>query len=193
MVWTLLEYRAHYAEAEALAQEVQTFRNEAGIPAMNELRNAGHHLLKALGVDGGIADQAELDSAVNHARRATYEATEAGIILAVATVKKFQDDYATIEISDLMADYADNCRSCTAALRLIEAGRQPGFDRGRDHADRIDVFRKIRPFAENLVAVRPEANKRVTRARTSTRRFILGLAVSTVLAIAAIATAIIIG
>ena len=178
MAWTIADYRAEYSRADALAQEVQGFRNEAGIPAMNELRNAGLHFLKSLADDGTLASQADLDSAVNHARRASYEATEAGIILAVAVVKKFQNDYATVEVGTLVPAYAERCRKCNEALRLIEVGRQPGFDRSQDHQSRIDVFREVRPFADDLAVARVEANKKLAEKVRSTRRFIVTVALS---------------
>jgi hypothetical protein len=179
-----------------LLQEIQAFRNEAGIPAVNELRNAGYHLLQSLPDGSGDPDQMALASGVAHIRRATYEATEAGILFAVSIVRKFQQDYATVELHDLVADYAARCRACNEALRLVEANRQDGFDRAQDHANRIAVFRAIRPFADDVVIARVEANKRLAVERRDRRRFVIGTLIAVagiVLAAGAILTAIAIG
>lgn len=187
MPHTLAEYRAEYEKADALCQEVQNFRNEAGVPAINELRNAGHHLLNALDATGAVINQGHLDAAMAHVRRASYEATEAGIMMAIAQVHDFQRDYRAVEISDLLSDYTGRCRECQEAVRLIEQGRQPGFNRDQDHVARIEVFRKIRPFAEELQLARPEALKRIEQKRTEARRFIIG----TLLAVMGILVALI--
>ena len=75
--------RAEYERADRLAADVQTFRAEASIPANNELRYAGKHLLDATTDEGAVDDEASLVSAVNHCRRASYEAVEAGILHAL--------------------------------------------------------------------------------------------------------------
>ena len=188
---TLGDYRRFYAEADGLLQEIQGFRNEAGIPAINELRNAGHHLLQALDDDGQLASQSALVSGTGHCRRAIYEATEAGIVFAVEIVYKFQQDFKDIEVGDLLENYAGRCRECNAALRLIEAGRRQDFDRTQDHSDRILVFRAIRPFAEDIAIARSEANKRVAKERRDHRRFIVTIVVAVVLGILGIAATVI--
>lgn len=177
---TITDYRSEYGRADILLQEVQSFRNKAGLPAIIELRNAGHHLLRAIDDDGTLISEAELLSAVNHARRACYEATETGIIFAVALVRKFQDDYRSIPVSSIVPDYVSRIRRCQEALRLLEVGRRPDFDRDGDHQDRIDVFREIRPFCDDLDAAREEANKHVAAARVARRRFILQITIATI-------------
>lgn len=189
MPYTIAELRAEYDKADTLAQEVNNFLNEAGIPAINELRYAGHHLLKALDDQGGVADQQHIEQAMGHARRASYEATEAGIVLAVEAVKTFRDDFRTITIADLVPDYAPRIQNCNQGLRLVEQGRQPGFNRDADHSDRIEVFRKLRSLAEDLTAVRDEANKRLDDKRATARQWIIG----TLLAILAILVTIVLG
>lgn len=192
MPTTIAEYRRLYAEADGLLQEVQSFRNEAGIPAINELRNAGHHLIQAIDDEGRVGSTDALVSGVGHTRRAIYEATEAGIVFAVGIVRKFQLDFADIEVGDLLENYAGRCRECNDALRLIEAGRRSDFDRTQDHLDRVGAFRTIRPFAEDAIVARDEANKRLGKERRDTRRHnvtvVLGILAIVVTIIAAAVT-----
>ncbi|MET3761085.1 hypothetical protein [Sphingomonas sp. UYEF23] len=171
MAWSIADYRTQYAKADSLCQEVQSFKNAAGIPAINELRNAGHHFLKAIDDTGGLASQAELDAAVAHARRAIYEATEAGIVSALAAVRKFRNDYATVQVSGVIPDYVKRLTSCSAAKRLIENNREDTFDRAQDHADRVTVFRDLRTFVDDLDNGRDDVNKVVADDRKQTRRF----------------------
>src|SRR5215218_8252570 len=102
---TLADLRTEFDRAEEFCLEVQNFVDKAGIPAINELRNVGHHLLRAMDNAGQITSQQELNAAVSHSRRACYEASEAGILTALQVIKKFKDDYATIEIGDVVPNY----------------------------------------------------------------------------------------
>lgn len=74
----LQELRRLYETADGFAREVGEFRSEVPIPAHNELRYAGHHLLQSLDNDGTVADEDQLRKARNHCERAMYEAAEAG-------------------------------------------------------------------------------------------------------------------
>ncbi len=176
---TIADFRAEYAKADALVQEVQLFRNKAGIPAILELRNAGQHLLKAIDDQGHLVDQDELVSAISHTRRACYEATEAGIMIALAIVKKFKDDYPKTPVAGIIPDYVNKLCRCDDGLRAIEKGRQPGFNRDADHQARIEVFRELKAFCRDLDVGREEMNKKVAEATKAARRFtvqiVLGL------------------
>lgn len=164
MPTTIAEFRAEYAKADTLYQEVQSFRNKAGIPAMLELRYAGHHFLKSVGDDGQIVRQCDLDAALAHCRRACYEATEAGIMFALEIIKKFKEDYRSVVVSGVIPDYVPRLRRTDEALAIIEVGRADDFDRSQDHASRIEVFRELRIFCRDLDAGRDEANKLVAEA-----------------------------
>jgi hypothetical protein len=170
---TIADFRAEYAKADALTQEVQLFRNKAGIPAILELRNAGHHLLRAISDEGQLVSQDELVSAISHTRRACYEATEAGIMIALAIAKKFKDDYPKTKASGVIPDYVAKLRRCDEALRAVKIGRQPGYDRDGDHNDRIELFRELRAFSHDLEVGREEMNKVVADERRLSRRFII--------------------
>jgi hypothetical protein len=183
---TIAEYRAEYAKADVLAIEVQSFRNKAAFPAIIELRNAGHHFLKAVDDGGAVVSQHDLDSALSHSRRACFEATEAGIMFALAIVKKFKGDYEAIVVTDVIPDYVARLRRCDDAMTAVDVGRRPGFDRSLDHQDRIDVFRELRAFCRDLDAGRDELNKKIASLRTGNRRFLL----TVLLAIVAICVAV---
>lgn len=170
---SLADLKTEFHRAEEFCSEVQNFVDKAGIPAINELRNVGHHLLRAMDDRGNITCQQELNSAVSHARRACYEASEAGILTALQVIKKFKDDYSRIEIGDVVPNYSTSLASATKALRLVEKGRQTRDNHVEDFDIRMGVFRGLRDFCDLLDVSRDEMNKRVTAQRTDARRFML--------------------
>lgn len=59
--------RSEYDIADKVMKDVQAFVEEAGIPAINELRYAGYHLLNAISpLDADSSTSDELMRAVNH-------------------------------------------------------------------------------------------------------------------------------
>ena len=74
---------ARYAQANGLAKSVSLASREAVIPAHNELRNAGYHLLHAIDGSGCAVDDEQIDKAIAHCDRAIYDAAEAGVIITL--------------------------------------------------------------------------------------------------------------
>jgi hypothetical protein len=172
---TLSQYRSEYQKADEFCQEVQSFVDEAGIPALNELRNAGHHFLRALDDDGNVIEIDDLISARNHARRASYEACEAGNLFALGIIAKFKEDYATIPVDGTVSDYTGLLKKAKAAQKSVELGRQNGFDRAGDHTVRIDAFRELRECAETLEFARDEMNKKIDPAGFARKTLWIGI------------------
>jgi hypothetical protein len=177
---TLAEFRAEYKKADDFCSEVQTIHNAAGEPAINELRNAGQHLLAALSNDLKSLDGANMISALNHARRACYEASEAGIIFCIEIINKFQDDYREIVITDVVGDYVNHMTSADNAIKMLQSGRQENFNRDQDHSDRMDAFRDLAKICQILTVGRNELNKIVARKRSEANRWVLGIIVAIV-------------
>lgn len=178
---TLSQFRTEYLKADEFCQEVQSFWDEAGIPALNELRNAGKHFLCSLDDIGAVTEESELIAAINHARRAAYEAYEAGILFALEIIAKFKEDYETIPVEGAVPDYTGLLKKANAAKKSIEAGRQNGFDRTSDHTARMAAFRELRECAETLEIAREEMNKKVDAAGFSRKALwvaIIGIVVS---------------
>lgn len=117
------ELRQLYETADRFAREIAEFRTEIAIPAYNELRYAGYHLLRALNDDGKIVDEEQLRRARNHCERAMYEAAEAGIISALDSIRAFRQDYKDIVVGDVVPDYADKLVLAKNAQDLLASGR----------------------------------------------------------------------
>jgi hypothetical protein len=160
---TIASYRTEYAMADCFCAEVQSFVNLAGVPAVNELRNAGKHLLDALADDGRISSHDDLVSAVNHARRASYEAYEAGILSALEIIAQFRVDYKSAVVTDVVQNYTEILIKANSAQKAVEAGRQQDFDRASDHTLRMASFRDLRECCETLILAREEVNKKIAR------------------------------
>ena len=75
--------------AEKFAKEVELFQSDLSIPAINELRYAGHHLLKAPAGEDKAAFQEEVLKAKGHCQRSMYEASESGITYSLALIAVF--------------------------------------------------------------------------------------------------------
>jgi hypothetical protein len=167
---TVAEVRSEYERADLFCGEVQSFSAKAGIPAINELRNAGKHLFEALGDEGQIVDQSQLQAAFGHSRRAAYEAYEAGILTALAIIAKFKTDYEAIVISQAVPDWREILLKAHRCQKAVEDGRQRAFDREGDHTSRMEAFRELRDLCESLELSRDEANKLVEAKQLDDRR-----------------------
>ena len=114
--YRISDLRTLYDTADGFSREVAEFRAEIVIPAYNELRYAGHHLLQAIDDSGSISSNEQLRRAVSHCERAMYEAAEAGIISMLDSIDQFRKDYENIVVKDVVDDYpsivvpASSCR-----------------------------------------------------------------------------------
>lgn len=182
---TLASFREEYNHASDIAKKIQAFRDEAGVPASNELRYAGHHLLQALADDGTIVREDQLIKARNHCRRAAYEAVEAGLSHALRQINKFQEDYRTVEISPVLAEWPDILVDAQAAQKIVAQARpEPEREQKDDHIRHLEAFEKLAPHTEKLACCREELNKRLTSSTRDTRRWLIGIGVTIILGIA---------
>lgn len=69
----LQETLALYETADRFVREVGTFREDAVIPALNELRYAGHHVVQSIDAGGMVRDASQIRKARGHCERALYE------------------------------------------------------------------------------------------------------------------------
>ena len=93
-----------YGTAEGFIKEVEVCRASVPIAAINELRYAGHHLVKGLADEDEKRFHEELDKASDHCNRSMYEASEAGIAYLLDLIKIFEDDYDDVPIIEIVPD-----------------------------------------------------------------------------------------
>ena len=172
----IVELRHLYEKADRFALEIGELRSEVAIPAINELRYAGHHLLQSIDDDGTI-DVESLGKAKSHCERAMYEAAEAGIMFCLDSIKDFRKDYRDVVISEVIHDYPQRLARVQQTLDVLIKGRS---DRGsvETHVDTyMEEFRVVRDTFRLCDASRDDLNvKRKQQIREHQRFVILGLA-----------------
>ena len=178
------ELRAAHGAADRFAREVFEFRNAVAIPAMNELRYAGHHLLRALADDGSVVDAEQLRKAVSHCQRAQYEAAEAGILAALGNIDLFKEEYKSLPIGECVVNYQDITAAARRAQNVLAGERStegPDVDGGLSDPTRyMDIFRDLRDKWFVLDGSRDELAKLARKEVKETRRFIFGITLSVI-------------
>lgn len=176
-----------FNQADALVKEVEDFIGEAGIPALNEMRYAGYHLAHSILLgDCKFCDE-QITSAINHCKRACYEASEAGIVMALIKFEEFRDDYKTLVVSDVLQNWQNIQKDFRNVHQThLEADRAKGDDdRSGDYDSRMTAFRTLRGHCENIECARDDLNVKLEEKIVESRRFI----VTSLISIAAIVVA----
>lgn len=168
----LTELREHYDTADAFCKEVQTFLEEAGIPAINELRYAGYHLLYALSDDSEPPDD-QMIKAINHCKRASYEAAEAGIVTCLDQINRFKGDFSAVSITDVVGSWIEILTECDQCKERLTLSREKGDDRAADYSEHMEAFRKLTKHCSLLEQSRSELNKKIETSREEQRRFVI--------------------
>lgn len=179
------KFLAEYDEASELCTKVQLFRKAAGIPAINEMRYAGYHLRFAFDDQARLVDQDQLRKARGHAQRASYEAAEAGLLLALEEINLFKEDYKNVIVTGDVKDYVAILADCDEAQGRLGVQRNLGDGQVLDHARHRQLFETFSKAANTLHAARPEINKRMNESRTGKRRWL----VTTLIALCALVAA----
>ena len=172
------ELRQLYETADRFAREIAEFRTEIAIPAYNELRYVGYHLLRALNNDGKIVDEEQLRRAKNHCERAMYEAAEAGIISALDSIRAFRHDYKDIVVSEVVSGYTDMLVLAQKAQDLLARGRADRVSAMKQASKYMNTFRELHTALEKLEASRDDLNAKIRAEAREIRRFALQLALT---------------
>lgn len=162
-----------YNEADNFAREISEFRDEISIPAYNELRYAGYHIIKALNDNGTISDEEQLRRAISHCERAEYEAAEAGIISVIESISRFREDFKNIVIGDIIPSYSDIIIKVRKAQDLLALGRSDEITSSERASRYMETFRELRQADETLEANRDDLNARLSEQVRGKRRFII--------------------
>ena len=101
------EIRAVWQNAEDVLKKVERLNGNIVIPSINELRNAGFHLARAISPESGDdrSSDEHVELTILHCKRAIYDAVEVGILHCLNQIKNFDDDYKFIEVTDVITDY----------------------------------------------------------------------------------------
>ena len=168
----IVEIRRLYDQADILAREVGELRSEVQIPAINELRYAGHHVLQSITDDGAVGIEA-FGKAKSHCERAMYEAAEAGIMFCLDSIEDFRKTYRDLVVSDVIADYHSRLARTQTALDLVVKGRSERTSVG-EHVDAyMDEFRVVRETMRLFDASRDDLNAKRAQQIGAHRQFVI--------------------
>ena len=172
----LKDVQDRYETADRFAREVGTFRESAVIPALNELRYAGHHVLQSIGPDGKVTDDdGPLQKAYGHCERALYEASEAGIMVAARAILSFRNSYQGIVISEVVKDYTDFLMMAKKAQAMVDAGRTDRESVLAQTKEFMASYRQLRDAVEVLDASRDDLATKQANNRKADRQFMITL------------------
>lgn len=116
--------------------------------AINELRYAGHHLLRGLAAqESGSAEKAEQEfqDAEDHCNRAMYEASEAGIGYLCRLYRIFEEDYKDLSLTETIPEYVKS-RALIQGNReeAVRRKTEPCYFLRTDEPVHGDVLRPVR-------------------------------------------------
>ena len=184
------DFKKLYASADKFAREVSEFMSGISIPAYNELRYAGYHLIKSIDDHGVLSDYDELRKGLSHCERAQYEASEAGIITALEIIKSFRKDYRDLVVKEIIEDYPNILRRADRAKKIIAEGREDDKTHPQRAFSYMEIFKELKEDCETLGYNRDDLNARLRQDRKETRNFIirisltaLGIAIATSISI----------
>ena len=150
-----------FRQAECAIKMAEELHAHIPFSAINELRYAGRHLTEWLAQKG----EEELDKAVRHCRRATYDAHEAQLLYYLEEIRKFKNDYRNIVISEVVASYGEILHEIRQAQDEINRMRNADMDKA-------ELYRQlagyVAPIARNCLLLdshREELNKKIRKER----------------------------
>lgn len=166
----LSEIVALFTEAEEAIKYIEDFGENLIVPAVNQLRYAGNHLVRYL---SSSAEVDELRDAEKHAKRATYDAYEAAIFYHLLEYNKFHDDYRKVVISQVIPNYSDIQISIESSRSFVRANGG-SKTRGENYKDGRTHLEKLINETQKLSISRDELNKLMKKERNTFMWMVLG-------------------
>lgn len=222
----LRELALAFAEAEVRLKRTEITSRKTPSAVINELRYAGCHLLRAVCPAVLVPDEAEEDQdhdsvhssntsdtevrrAIDHCKRAKYDAIEFDTIVCLERCDEFIEEYRQI-IADDIPGLPEALRGARSAQATILEARNDNSRRGEylDELDKncavvlraYDALDALRPILNakrerlaenNLKAELDKANTATVEARSKAhayRMWLVGIVVAVIAAAAALAT-----
>lgn len=132
-----------FFEAEEQIKKTERGSLKLHIPAINELRYAGHHLLKGLASTQHEVREEQFRRTLRHCQRSRYDAVEILLWDYLEEFKAFQDDYRTISIPRVWPEYVADSQGFENARSVLES-----VVKSDDIDDQID--NRVRILEETL-------------------------------------------
>jgi len=161
----LEEVERLFSKAEDRIKIVERINKNIVIPAVNELRYAGRHILWSLNAEAGYDKISHIEKAKSHCKRAIFDASEGGTLFCLANIDKFLDDYRnTTVLSDVMPSYAED-------LAFVKKARMNSHSHKRDeekeqiYDEYYEDMEKLEDILLKFSESRPQINKKMQAER----------------------------
>ena len=154
--------RELFALAEKRIKLVEQLDTEIVIPAINQLRYVGQHVIESLFLDD-VGRAQHIQEAEIHASRAAYDALEAGTLDLLLEFEQFKDDFRKITIGDVIPDYLDICEAVDntrTVLSNLNNRRHCNM-----HNELQSHFDKLLQISHRLTVAREELTKKLNDLR----------------------------
>ena len=111
----------NFKNAESRIKNAELLNQKLSIPSINELRYAGHHLLKATQEIEELKILEELDKANRHTKRSYYDAIEASLLYKLKEIQQFDEEYRIIpETLTVIHDYNSKISKISNIVEKIQ-------------------------------------------------------------------------
>jgi hypothetical protein len=150
-------------DAEEKLKRTEWVKGTLTIPAVNELRYAGYHVLEGLASAAREGGGEHFDKAEKHCKRAAYDAVEAEFLFYARQLRQFQEDYRNVPIDIPGTNYLEIKVRANATMDLVrqvrsskesKESRDKYYERILPHCDQLGKDMRI------LDAAREELNKK---------------------------------
>lgn len=122
---TLLAIQQLFKDAEAQAKTAELEYGQGPIiPAINELRYAGSHIISFLCATSLEDQKQELDKAARHCKRSIYDAVEARLMVSFERYRTFRDKYQNLNLLSKVPNILEMTQIAQEIERMIST-RQP--------------------------------------------------------------------
>ncbi len=159
-----------FTEAENAIKDIEDIGSELVVPAVNQLRYCGNHLVRYL---NNTDNREELLDAVKHCKRATYDAYEAATTYHLLEFNKFKDDYRKVQVFRIIPDYADIKHRIVQARKFIRSNNE-SKTRGDFYRDGREHLNTLAENVEKLNANRDDLNILIVKERRTLLLQLLG-------------------
>lgn len=113
------EVQSLYALAKEQISQIEAMGDGLSVPAMNELRYVGEHILRASTAENDEEKEEELRKAEVHCWRAISDGAELGSIIALEKLNEFQNEYKGLLVTEYIPEYQEIIRLASSLQSLL--------------------------------------------------------------------------
>ena len=141
---------------------------------------AGQHVLTAILAEDSEVRKNNVYEAIDHCKRATYDAFEIGILHFLSEINTFKQDYKYITVTDIIPDYVDKLKKVREAQSFIEVNNRNSINDKSFEMDgrysEIEVhYNNLEGINHSFDVAREELSKKIVSLRRNLILTILGL------------------